>query len=188
MARQKKNSLMYGATGKVGNVVFRRLHDQTIISAKPAKSSIPRSEKQKAQAKKMKIANNYARVMMEDPAMEKEYSSGVTENLRNAYRVAVADFMNAPKVHEIRTTEYTGAPGDVIKIKAVDDFKVMKVLVSITDSNGTLIEEGEAVQYFNRPTFWKYHITTTNPGVKGTRIHVTAFDRPKNKGVLEIVL
>jgi hypothetical protein len=186
MAKQRKNALMAGTSGKIGNVVFRQMYGETVITARPTKG--PRSESQILQARRMTAANRYAAIMIADPAIEKEYRSGIKENLPNAFRVAVADYMNSPVVHQIRIDDYTWLPGASIKIKATDDFKVMRVGVEILDGHGEVIEKGEAVRYFNRPNFWKYRITSINKQLKETRIRATAFDRPNNKGFLEVVL
>ena len=177
---------MSGARGNVGNVVFRQWNGQTIITSLP--ETTPRSKSQLGQQRRMTYANLYAKAILEDPAIKKDYRSGITKNLPTAFRVAVADYMNNPVVHEIRVGDYTGLPGEVIKIKATDNFRVMRVYVRITDGAGKLIEEGDAIRYVNRPTFWRYHATQTNHHLKGTTISVTAFDRPKNEGVMEVVV
>lgn len=95
----------------------------------------------------------------------------------STYNVAVADLLNAPDIEEINLSGYAGNPGDIIKITATDDFGVVAVNLKIENSDGTLVEQGAAV---NNGAEWIYTATTLNPDLTGDKITVTASDAPAN--------
>ena len=61
--------------------------------------------------------------------------------------------------------------------------------ITITDVNGTVIEQGDAtVDRIVLVDRWEFKATTANPSLTGTKITATAFDRPGNRGMAEVVL
>jgi hypothetical protein len=68
---------------------------------------------------------------------------------QNLYCRAVEDFMSLPVVKIIGTSNYTGASGSRISVRALDDFRVTGVQVEIYAANGTLLEKGNAEQQLN---------------------------------------
>ena len=100
--------------------------------------------------------------------------------------MALKDSMNSPVVHYIKADDYTGKIGETITIKATDDFKAVRVAVTILDSKGKKIESGDARRMLRKPAIWKYHTTVANPKLKETVIKVRAFDLPNNESELEI--
>ena len=97
----------------------------------------------------------------------------------NFVHVAVADFFHAPDIDEIDVTNYRGAVGDTIRIRATDDFKVKQVHVTISNADGSLVEQGDAVQQANEID-WLYTATTANESTAGDRIVIRASDKPGN--------
>ena len=93
--------------------------------------------------------------------------------------MAVADFFHAPDIDEIDVTNYRGAVGDTIRIRATDDFKVKQVHVTISNADGSLVEQGDAVQQANEID-WLYTATTANESTAGDRIVIRASDKPGN--------
>lgn len=106
---------------------------------------------------------------------------------QSAYNVAVADFFRAPDIEEVDLTAYGGQVGDVIRIKATDDFKVQQVSVRIKNADASLIEEGQAVADPDGRS-WIYTATAVNESLTGDKITVTATDRPQNVSREEQVL
>ena len=78
------------------------------------------------------------------------YSAGIRSTHESPYTVALKDFLNPPKVNAIGTAEYRGAKGDPIIVNATDDFKVTRVKITIKDSNGVIIEQGDADRQWRR--------------------------------------
>lgn len=178
MAQSKNNIITHGLSGKVGNiVVFSQRGGKTIVSKIP-KRKAPDSEKQKAHKRKFQKAIFYAKSAMADPLIKEQYQKtadrfkGIT-----AYNVAIADLMNPPKIEEIDLSHYTGKSGDLIKIRAYDDFKVKAVTVKIETPDGVLIEEGNAGE---EDSYWIYTARVNNTNVSGNKITIKATDIPDN--------
>ena len=174
-----RNILLHGASGKIGDMlVIRQRGGRTILSQSPGERTKEPSEKQKAQQQRFQQAIIYGKSQMENEASKAEYEAKAT-NLKSAYNVAVADFFHAPDIEEVDLTAYTGAVGDPIRVRAVDDFKVVKVHVAIFNGDGTTVEEGDAVQDENALD-WIYTATAVNESLEGDKIVVTASDNPGN--------
>lgn len=183
MARIKRNPLLDGVSGKVGPVVLRNWKDgRRTLSNMPAsrnRKRIPRG--QRKQMTRFQMAARYAKLMMARPEMKAWYSQGITPNKNAAFRVAQTDYLISPKISYIRARGYKGKAGDLISIKATDDFRVTEVKVIIYSSEGRELERGDALNVHLKPFMWKYKTTVTNPKVAGSMIKVLAFDRPGNK-------
>jgi len=89
----------------------------------------------------------------------------------------VADFLNPPVVDEIDLTGFAGRIGDVIKIRAHDDFEVSGVNVLPRDPSGFAHETGAAT-LSTTDGAWHHTLTTNLPAGTPTVIDVTATDRP----------
>lgn len=59
------------------------------------------------------------------------------------------DFLSAPVIKTINMQKYTGTIGEVITIRAVDDFRVIGVQVTIYAADGSLLEQGAAIAQSN---------------------------------------
>jgi hypothetical protein len=94
--------------------------------------------------------------------------------------VAVSDYLHAPKIHEIQAENYSGEPGEIIRIRATDDFMVASVSVTITGGDNHVIEEGEA-QPRGKRGLWRMTTTVRNTNVPGTVITVVAKDMAGNE-------
>lgn len=97
------------------------------------------------------------------------------------FALTIAYFLHAPAVDEIDLSSYTGKAGEAIRIRASDDFEVTGIEVSITDSNGAVLERGPAARVDGMPA-WSYPTTTDLPAGQQVSIEVTATDRPGHKG------
>lgn len=93
--------------------------------------------------------------------------------------MAVADFMRAPHIDEVDVTQYTGQTGSTIRIRAVDDFKVVQTAVSILNADSTVVEEGNAIQQTNGID-WVYTSTAQNGSIVGDKIVIKVSDTPGN--------
>ena len=188
MALIKRNPLLKGASGTLGGTVSYRTVNGKLQMVNLPRKRKKHSKKQQTTINRFTRAIRYAKQAMKDPALKTLYATGITSNKISAYQVAVADSMNSPIVDYIKTPDYTGAIGDVITIKARDDFKVVRVEVKIVSANGKIIEKGDATRLLRKPNIWKYKATAVNPTAKGTVIKIRAFDIPDNIGLGEITL
>jgi hypothetical protein len=182
-----KHPLFKGISGKIGGYVFRRMKDKIIISSAPRKRNHD-SPLQKKRTAAFKRAAAYAKCQMCDPVSEADYRNGITDRKFSAYMVALADYLNAPKIHDVDTGGYRGVKGNSIYIDATDDFRVITVEVSITGSDGVLIEKGLARGYKNSKRVWYYKICRTNKTLPGTKISITVRDKPGNATSAEKIL
>jgi hypothetical protein len=184
----KNNPIMKGASGMLGNVVvYREQHGQLIMANKPAKRALLTLAQENAKERFLE-AVQYAKAQMANPVAKAEYATGINDRRISAYAVAVSDYLKAPEVKSIDAKGYTGAAGDLISIKAFDDFKVLSVHVEIRNAADLILEQGEAVVTPFSPLLWIYTAQTPNGALVGTKIVAIATDRAGNTGTNQIVL
>jgi len=179
MADSTKNIILHGASGKIGDLlVIRQRAGRTILSAAPGKREKEATENQKEHQSRFQQAIIYGKSVVDDETKKAEYAEKAT-GMKTAFNVAVADFFHAPDIEEIDLTNYNGAVNDIIRIRATDDFKVERVHVAIYNSDGSLVEEGDATKTDNQLD-WLYTSTVVNESLDGDKIIVQAIDRPGN--------
>jgi hypothetical protein len=179
MARQKRNLLTEGMSGKLGGIVFRQVAGETVVSQAPEKSKKEASEKQKKQKSRFEEATIYAKIATNLEETKDLYANAAKKKKGvSAYNVAVADFLNAPNIKNVDLSAYTSEIDSEIKIIAVDDFMVATVSVEIHAMDGALLEKGYAQHVTGG--LWIYKTTQNNPQVEGAKIIVTASDLPGN--------
>jgi len=187
VAKVKSNILLDGVSGKVGDVlVFRQMRGKTILAKAPDMSRQILSPAQKTHLNKFQLAKEYARKQTADPEAKAAYQRRACGN-KAAYHVAIGDYMNSPKIEEIDASAYHGRVGDILKIRATDDFQVTRVQVRILEPNGSLIEDGEATLHAN-VTNWIYTVKVASGCIVGQRIQVAVKDRPGNVAKAEVVI
>jgi hypothetical protein len=178
MAESKNNVVTHGLSGKVGDIlVFRKHGDKTIVASAPSKRTGEPTERQKKQQERFQEATLYGQTALSDPTMKAEYKAAAQTG-QTAFNVAVADYFNAPDIKDVDVSAYTGKAGDLITIKATDDFRVASVNVAIYNEDGSEVEHGLAVQ--KNKVEWVYTATTDNPSLNGDKIVITASDLPGN--------
>jgi hypothetical protein len=178
MAKQKRNVVTHGLSGKVGGMlVFRQTAGGTVVQS-PPRTSGNVTEVQRAHQRKFQRAILYSTGMVSDPKMEAAYAAKAKPG-QTARNVAVADFFHAPDIEQIDVSGYGGHAGDVIRIEVTDDFAVKVVKVSISNTDGSPVEEGYAVQEATGYE-WTYVATADNDSLKGDRIEILASDTPGN--------
>lgn len=187
MSKTDNNPVLNGVSGMLGKtLVIRQVNGRTIISNRPKKRDKPTDHQLKTKEKFMR-AVAYAKQQIADPERKSLYKAGVNRTIPNAYTAALKDFLNAPVVREINVTTYKGEVGNVIHIVATDDFEIVSLIVDIYDGAGALLESGEAVRADLTLVGWNYVATLVNEKIAGSRIVVTAKDRPGNITLKEAV-
>jgi hypothetical protein len=185
--RQKRNVVMHGASGALGEqLVFRQRAGKTVISL-PAEFEAEPTDKQQAVRIKFKEATRYARIILALPDVKEAYQAKAGPGV-SAYNVALADFFKAPVVTEIDVSNYSGSPGDTIRVLATDNFKVEAVRVSILNAAGAVVEEGAAIAAPEGNDTWIYTATIANTAPAGGKVSVEASDLPGNSTTAEQVL
>lgn len=187
MAESKNNIVTHGLSGKLGDlIVFRQRAGKTILSSKPKERTGEPSAAQQQVRERFQQAIIYGKAVLADAASKSAYEAAA-DGGKSAYNVAVADFFNAPDIHEVDVTGYTGATGSKIRVKITDDFEVKSVRVKIENPDNTLVEEGAASLDANGID-WFYTATVENTPVSGDKITITATDLPRNTSVKDTVL
>lgn len=93
MARQKRNALTQGLSGKVnGQLLFKQYSYGTVITKIPDRSRVVLSEKQKSCNSTFRLAVAYARTVISDPLKKAKYKSGLAEG-KTVYHTAIAEFL-----------------------------------------------------------------------------------------------
>lgn len=142
----------------------------------------PKTRAQQKSIDRFRSAHHYATHALKSPERKALYEKGINANRTSAHTVAFQDYLNAPVIHYIRSDQRAG---DVITIKATDDFRVETVTVDIFDPKGRLLESGNAERYPRKPFIWKYPITSRN-NQKVITVRVTAMDMPGNETVMKV--
>ena len=177
MARVKKNVLTQGLSGKLGKqLVFRQVGERTIVASLPGPWVKPFTEPQQVHHQQFKEAIKYAKSVIADPEKKAGYKAAAINGM-SAFNFAVSDYMNLPVILELDLSGYTGEIGSSIRIKAIDNFKVVSVSVSIFKADDTLVETGQAIRSSNGLD-WFYTSAYQNTEMKGGKIVATVTDTP----------
>lgn len=176
------NAFTQGISGKVAGIVFRRgRNGDIILTNAPRTSSQTPSTAQQQQRDNFSKAAAFGREALKDPSLKAEYEQRIDDNTPSAQSAAMQDALAGPVIHDVDFSAYHGQIGDKIRIIATDNHAVQRVTVRIQNPDGTLVEEGNAVQ---QPGGFEWHYTATvkNTSLPGDEIHISAFDRPGNAG------
>ena len=159
MAKVKLNPVLEQFRGQIGDLVFKHYGAEVGVGRKPDRSGIQPTEAQLEHRVRFRQAVLYGRLVMADPDKKEIYEQAAKEKGKPIFSLTVADFFNAPVVDEVDLSSYSGAEGDAIIILAHDDFKVARLQVVVSDSNGQEIENGEAEE--TPPTSGRWIYTAT---------------------------
>jgi hypothetical protein len=184
MSKSKNNVITRGATGTFGKqVVFSQRFGETIMSISPGKRDYPPTKNQQQTRDRFKRANDYAKAMHANEALNAVYKAAARPGL-SAYNIAMSDAFKIPQIKGINSNMYTGNPGDIISIHAVDNFKVQSVSVTILNGKNEMLEKGKAIKDPDSD-YWAY---TTVAALKGSRLIVYASDLPGNTAMMDLPL
>lgn len=177
MAKVKLNPIVESVRGQVGDLVFRNLRGDTILSSKPDFSGVEATAGQTANRNRFRQAVAYGQLVMADDNARELYEEAAERKGKPAFALMVADFMNVPSIDEVDLSQYGGQENDRIIIRTTDDFGVEEVSIMITDANGAELESGDAEldQSLGR---WVYTGQTDLTTGTAIRVIVSVSDRP----------
>jgi len=179
VAKVGDNIVTTGLSGKLGNlIVFRNRAGKTYVAKAPKKKITDWSEAQEKHRLRFQEAVLYAKNATSLETTKEAYKASAKDG-QTAYNVAVADFLNAPLINEIDVSKYNGQPGSYIQVRAIDDFKVVEVSVTIINGDGTEVESGMAMLQ-QGSIWWRYTATATNELLEGDKIIIRVSDTPGN--------
>lgn len=151
MAKVKKNVVVQGISGKIGELVFRQMPSgETYVSSSPDFSDRIFSEKQLEHQLRIKQAALYAKEASRQFPIYAQLAEGTNLSL---YNVALSDWFNAPVIHAIERKD------GVIQVRASDNVMVTKVEVTIHDEAGQVLAKGLAVAI--RDDIWECALDAT---------------------------
>jgi hypothetical protein len=170
MTKARLHPALLEFNGAMGDMVFKKRGKKVYVSIK-------------SKGKYFKKAINYAKSVMADETTRAFYESRCTDKETNAFALSVGDFLNAPTIDDLDLSGYKGKAGDRILITTFDDVGVINVDVTLTNTDGTTIEKGKAVEVGAGSGEWEY--VATAPVALGTDIFIEAeaFDRPGHRTV-----
>ena len=182
-----ENDLIEGSSGRFGKrLIYSQRGRKTVITRRSSRKRNPNTPQQQVVREAFAEGIIYARGVIADPALKSLYQAKVKDN-QTAFNLAVSDFCKAPQITKLHVLDYSGQISDKLIVRAVDDFKVESVTLTITDSADSLIEEGTAVLSPNGAD-WIYLATVANPVLAGTKVMVSAADLPGNVTSQEVLL
>lgn len=178
------NPAVAGASGMLGNnFVYRRLAgDRLCMANRPKKRKGGLSARQDVVVDRFSDATYYAKNKTAIPEFKALYRKGINKNegINSAYNVAINDYLKPPQIAGIDAKDYTGEAGQLIRVRATDDFMVESVTVIIVSAEDEVIEQGEAVAR-GKKGLWRYATTVRNVNLKGRYVVAIAKDMPGNR-------
>ncbi len=174
--KSKNNVLTEGLSGKIQQIVFRQKAGETIVSKRPAITTVPPTAAQQNIRFTFRDAVIYAASVLADPVLKLAYKAKAKPG-QSAFNVAVADFFKPPVIGEINTVDYTNLAGSRVIVPVRDNFRVKEVTVSIRNTDGIQVEEGVALLQPDGIN-WQYNATVLSGNIAGNVITVKAGDMP----------
>lgn len=179
MAQVKQNLVTSGLSGGIEKkIVLKHYGDITVVTAFPDMSNVKLTESQKKENSRFKDAMAYARSQMADPVAKAEYQAKA-KGLQRAINMAIADFYHPPKIKSIDLALFHGRRNDPVTIKVVDNFKVVKVTVTMLDQRGITVESGDAREI--HLWHWEYRLKGNYSSGEQLIINASVWDKPGNK-------
>jgi hypothetical protein len=176
MATIPKSSVMHGASGKAGDLVFRQFNGKTVVQAYDP-PIVKRSPLQKVFNHKMREAARHAKTALRDPAVRAHYEKKKKRlNVTSAYTAACTDFLRQGRIYNIHTTKYEKGLITVKAFKA--DLGFQEVVVKIHATDGKLITATQGVA--KEQAEWHFKITEPLPPLQDVTITVAATDKTGN--------
>jgi len=180
MTEVNLNETIDGYRGAIGNLVFKKYKGRIIVCRKP-RFTKPPSPLQIAERAHFKEAVAYAQSVKADPVARAFYEPIAKERDTCVYWLAIKDFRCAPSILPLDLSNYEGQVGDKITIRAVDVIGLANVEVNMLTQDGTLIEQGPAIEDGVRSGKWIY--SASRQVARGTHIfiEVVGVDHAGNK-------
>jgi hypothetical protein len=184
MAKIGLNSALTRITGTIDNWVYRNTGEGMVVAKRPLNMKPPTAA-QLAVRQLFADAATYAKAAIADSVVGPRYAAAAAAVGQRPFPFAVADFLNEPVVEAIDSALYHGAIGNVIKVRALDDFEVAGVTVAIRDAANAVLEQGAAIF---ADGLWHYTATTAIAAGTAVTIEAVATDRPGHSGSRQVPL
>lgn len=93
MARVPNNPILKGASGRMGNIVFKQYASGTFMTAAPDRSKVKLSKKQKKANSRFTEAVQYAQSVLKDPKKREAYEAKRIPG-KSVYHTALAEYLS----------------------------------------------------------------------------------------------
>lgn len=165
MAKVIMNQLTKAFRGSIGGLVFRQMpNGSVLVSRAPDFSRRKFSKGQKEHQQRFRDAVSYARSAAKTQPIYAEIAEGT---VKSAYNIALSDWFNPPVIHQVKHKDRR------IFVEVSDNVLVTKVVFTLLDEEGKIIEEGEGLR--GNGNWWEYL-----PDLTGKIITVQAWDMAGN--------
>jgi hypothetical protein len=95
------NIITKGFRGRLGNLIYRQIGDNTFVNPAPDYSKYKWSKAQKENRKRFREAMAFARTVLQDPVKVKYYRRKA-KGLQTAWNVAVSEYLKNLKAKELK--------------------------------------------------------------------------------------
>jgi hypothetical protein len=176
MAKVTLHPSIGAMSGKLGDMVYRRLWGQEITSRLPDFSKRKLSEKQRAQVGRFTTGSvKWKGLPVEVQARYKARAKELEMPPCALYQKTNA---RPPSVEDIDLSQYTGQAGQFIRVGAVDLVDVAGVEVIIREAGGNQLEAGSATRPPEGNPYWIYQTTAAASSAAGVTVEATAANWP----------
>ena len=133
------NSLVGLLHGRFGDLVFVRGKDGRIwVRHRPRRQAAVTAGELKGQGL-IAAANRYVRKIRQAPEQYAAYQRAARLAGKRECDLAKADFCHPPIITDVDLNAYTGATGEVIGVRASDDFEVVTLEVVVSEVGGIVL-------------------------------------------------
>lgn len=183
MTKVRFHGPIAGFSGAMGEMVFADSKEKNCTIAY-MKTHYDPTQAQLDQWENWRESSRRAKAALAIPALREFYESIAAERKVTAYTVAFTDFLVEPTFRPLDLSGYQGQVGDRIRIRAVDDIGLADVEVTLTTSEGTLIEKGKAIEEGLRTGYWNYIVTAPVTPGSDIFVSVVGYDHAGTKAQL----
>jgi hypothetical protein len=176
MAKIKLNPAVAALSGKIGDMVHRRLWGQQIISHLPDFSQQTPSERQVAQVQWFKTGAVKWNSLPSE--VKDRYKARAKELQMPPCGLYQKTNAHPPSVEGIDLSQYTGEVGQTIRVAAVDLVEIAGVEVIIRQAGGEKLEAGSAVQSADGTHYWTYQTKAAVANPAGVTVEAIAVNWP----------
>jgi len=125
-------------------------------------------------------AATWAKAALQDEELRPFYEALGKQREIPARAAAVSDYLKRPTLEGLDLSEYAGQVGDHIYFMASDNAGLVDAVVTIRDGNGTVFENGEAVEVEADTGYWMYDAQSAIPAGTTVAVNVRVSNRPGN--------
>ncbi len=155
MAKVKKNVLIEGLSGRVGNLVFRQYGDQTVVSRMPTHDPkrVPTPGEAAQQARIQQAASLAKSILAKEDGNAYYQGARLRLGKRSAYHTAIHDYFGVPEILDVTV----GADRD-LRIQVQDNVGVRMVRVQVEGQKGMAEPQQE-----DPCNLWRYALSGEGP-------------------------